>query len=608
MTYDDLQVVPVWREPLGAAYLANHLAMSWIEVLKLLLTTDSIASSMLPIRDMNQSIIWQWNKDLPPTIDMCLHDVIASRVEKQPHIPAVSSWDGNFTYGEVHRYSTLVANRLIRLGVSIGDIIPLYFNKSKWTIVSVLAVMKAGAAFVLIEPSYPSQRKEIIISQIQAKLVLTSAELGPSLQGFAPNLQVQIIDDDTLSSLVISIDATTKLPMVPPNSLLYVIFTSGSTGVPKGVKINHATYTTSVLARSTPIGYSNDSRVLDFTSYAFDVSIDSMLCTLVRGGCLCIPSDEDRVNDLSHVIRQLRVNMINITPSVARILDPDIMPSLRSLGIGGEACSVRDVQLWSQYTRVVVGYGPSECTIGCTVNPNAAGKPYISIGPGTGAVIWLVDPSNHNVLSPIGAVGELLVEGPLVGQGYLNDAERTSASFIHDPSWLLEGGGGVPGRRGVLYKTGDLVRYDPDGQRGFIFVGRKDTQIKLRGQRIELSEIEHHMKLLLPGADAVADIISRNAVAKDSLIVAFIADMEGTPLEKEDTANKSGTVQVVEMSPRLAGFVHSMKDRLAKALPSYMLPTKYISVAKIPMLVSGKIDRKSLRALGENTVEKKRSL
>jgi acyl-CoA synthetase (AMP-forming)/AMP-acid ligase II len=300
--------------------------------------------------------------------------------------------------------------------------------------------------------------------------------------------------------------------------------------------------------------------------------------------------------------------MINITPSVARILDPDIMPSLRSLGIGGEACSVRDVQLWSQYTRVVVGYGPSECTIGCTVNPNAAGKPYISIGPGTGAVIWLVDPSNHNVLSPIGAVGELLVEGPLVGQGYLNDAERTSASFIHDPSWLLEGGGGVPGRRGVLYKTGDLVRYDPDGQRGFIFVGRKDTQIKLRGQRIELSEIEHHMKLLLPGADAVADIISRNAVAKDSLIVAFIADMEGTPLEKEDTANKSGTVQVVEMSPRLAGFVHSMKGRLAKALPSYMLPTKYISVDKIPMLVSGKIDRKSLRALGENTVEKKRSL
>lgn len=530
---------------------------------------------------------------------MCLHDVIARRVQKQPHIPAVSSWDGNFTYQDVDEYSTRIANHLIKLGISIGDVIPLYFDKSKWTTVAVLAVMKAGAAFVLLEPSYPSQRKQIIISQVQAKLVLASKELSVSLRDFAPNSEVQIIDDDTISSLATPVDAATELPMVPPDSLLYIIFTSGSTGVPKGVKINHATYTTSVLARSTPIGYSNDSRVLDFTSYAFDVSIDSMLCTLVRGGCLCIPSDDDRVNDLSHAIREFRVNMINITPSVARILDPDIIPSLRSLGIGGEACSVRDVQLWGQHTRVVVGYGPSECTIGCTVNPNAAGKPYISIGSGTGAVIWLVDPSDHNTLSPVGAVGELLVEGPLVGQGYLNDADKTAAAFINDPPWLLAGGGGVPGRKGLLYKTGDLVRYDPDGLRGFVFVGRKDTQIKLRGQRIELSEIEHHIKLLLPGTDVIADIVSRRARAKDSMIVAFIADVEDKSLEKTDSSSDPSTVQAVEITPRLAQLINPMKDELSKVLPSYMLPAKYISINKIPMLVSGKTDRKSLKSLGE---------
>ncbi|KAK2599047.1 hypothetical protein QQS21_005514 [Conoideocrella luteorostrata] len=598
---DCLYVQPHWREPLGAEFLANHLVKLWTETLTKIDDASMSIAAASSISELDKFTIWQWNKDLPQTINMCLHDIISDRAKKQPNIPAVCSWDGEFSYKEVDLYSTAIAKHLINLGVSGGDIIPLHFDKSKWTMVAVLAVMKAGAAFVLIEPSYPVQRKEIIISQVKAKVILTSEEFTLALKDIASTSVIEVVNDETVHAWGKSTDTTRQLPVVPPDALLYIIFTSGSTGVPKGVQINHATYTTSVLARSTPIGYSNDSRVLDFTSYAFDVSIDSMLCTLVRGGCLCIPSEDDRMNDLSNAIREFKVNMINITPSVARILDPDIIPSLRSLGIGGEVCSVGDVRRWGRDTRVVVGYGPSECTIGCTVNPNAAGKPYISIGPGTGAVIWLVDPSDHNVLSPVGAVGELLVEGPLVGQGYLNDPDKTAASFINDPPWLLAGGGGVPGRRGRLYKTGDLVRYDPDGQRGFIFVGRKDTQIKLRGQRIELSEIEHHIKLLLPGLDVVADIVARKARSKDAMIVAFITEVGGQTVDHAENRNGNcpSSTHQVQLSPGLSQLVSSLKEKLSGVLPSYMLPSKYIGVNKIPMLVSGKTDRKSLKNFGE---------
>ncbi|KAM0559936.1 hypothetical protein ACHAPJ_003887 [Fusarium lateritium] len=589
---DTLWLRPLWREPLGAEFLANHFARAHVEVLNTTLTdSNATISSVLPLGELDKSVIWNWNKDLPPPVPMCIHTLIAEQVRWRPDAPAICSWDGDFTYADVDKLSTLLAQHLIDLGVKNGDIVPLCFEKSRWTTVGVMGVIKAGAAFVLMDPSQPIQRRQVMAEQVNATHILTSrdqAKYGPEI---APEAKHVVVDTETLDSMAKTIeDPLRKLPEVPPESLLYIIFTSGSTGTPKGVMLSHETYTASALARSTGIGYSSTSRSLDFTSYAFDVSVDSILCTLIRGGCLCIPTDMDRVNDLSGAIRRLRVNMVNITPSVARILDPDIIPSLNSLGIGGESCSAGDIAIWGQHTRIVVGYGPAECTIGCTVNPSAAGKPYVSIGPGTGAVIWLVDPDDHNKLVPVGAVGELLVEGPIVGQGYLGDPEKTNAAFIHDPDFLLAGAGGIPGRRGRLYKTGDLVRYDPDGEKGFVFVGRKDTQIKLRGQRVELGEIEHHIKNLLPsGAEVVAEIIAPRNQNKESMLVAFIADRE---------AKDDGDARQIDYPPRLRDAMETLNEKLSKVVPVYMVPTTYISLSKIPYLVSGKTDRKSLRALG----------
>ncbi|KAJ5668857.1 hypothetical protein N7462_009927 [Penicillium macrosclerotiorum] len=585
MSDSSLWLRPCWREPLGAEYLATHYAHALVEILNMILTDmSSPISSVLQLGELDRSEIWSWNKDLPQAVDTCIQDLISEQVQKQPDAQAICSWDGNLTYGEVGRYSTILAHHLVGLGLQIGQIVPICFEKSRWTIVAVMGVIKAGGAFVLMDPSQPLERRQTIADQVSATLIVTSETHGPFGPQIAPGGKTVVISQDALDDL--TTEATTiphpELPTVPTNSILYLIFTSGSTGKPKGVIINHTTYTTSAIARSAAVGYTAESRVLDFASYAFDVD------------AYVSPSDEDRLNDLSGIIRRMGVTMSNMTPSVARILDADIIPSLHSLGLGGESCSVGDVSEWGQHTRIVIGYGPSECTVGCTINSSAAGKPYVSIGPGNGGVIWLVDPDNHNKLMPIGAVGELLVEGPIVGQGYLGDPEKTAAAFIEDPEWLAAGGGGVPGRKGRLYKTGDLVRYDPDGERGFVFVGRKDTQVKLRGQRVELGEIEHHLRRLLPaGTDVAVEVIAPQGRSKDSLLLAFIADPNA-----EMAGGKDEELREIQFSKAVREKMVNLNEDLSKPLPIYMVPSVYIGINRMPMLVSGKTDRKSLRAFG----------
>lgn len=374
---------------------------------------------------------------------------------------------------------------------------------------------------------------------------------------------------------------------------MYIIFTSGSTGAPKGVMISHETYTSSAFPRAKAVGYTEISRVLDFASYAFDVSIDSMLLTLAKGGCLCIPSDDDRMNDINGAMRRMKVNYAGLTPSVARILDPDIISSLDSLGLGGEAVTARDVTRWGRHTRIVIGYGPSECTIGCTINGSAAtGRDYISIGTGNGAAIWITDPNNHESLMPVGAVGELLVEGPIVGQGYLNDPVKTAAGFITDPSWLVAGHKSHPGRRGRLYKTGDLGKYDPDGCGGIVFVGRKDTQVKLRGQRVELGEVEFQLAAVLPlNTNVTAEVIVPSGIGGQSTLVAFIAPQT---MKSHDAPELALMRPDSELKEALSGAAPA----LSKILPRYMVPTAYIPLNHLPMLISGKVDRKQLRNFG----------
>ncbi|KAF7169549.1 hypothetical protein CNMCM5623_002209 [Aspergillus felis] len=588
-----LQIRPKWYSEDMLPFTVTRYVRSLVDTVRLCICNPdaSIQDCLRPTTyDLDET--WRWNHDLPPTYNFCMHDMISEQAQKFPDKEAIASWDGSLTYSQIDQYSTFIARSLKDMGVELHDVLPVCFEKSRWTIVAVLAVMKAGATFVLMDPTLPLARLQNMAQQVGAKMMVSSRNQHDLATQIIPNGKVLAVEENTFSSLS-AIPDSVPLPIVPSSALMYMIFTSGSTGTPKGVKISHETYTSSAIPRARAVGYTEDSRVLDFASYAFDVSIDSMLLTLGNGGCLCIPSDEDRLNDINGVIRRMKVNYAGLTPSVARILDADVISALTGLGLGGEAVSARDVTLWGQDTRIIIGYGPCECTIGCTVNSSAAtGRDYISIGPGNGAVIWIVDPNDHESLVPVGAVGELLVEGPIVGQGYLNDPEKTAAAFIEDPSWLIAGHNGYPGRQGRLYKTGDLGRYDPDGSGGIVFVGRKDTQVKLRGQRVELGEIESQLRARLPSETTViAEVIVPQGSGGRPTLVAFVAP--------QTTKGHDNTeLEAAKLPDELQRTLSEADVKLAKVLPRYMVPTAYIPVNHIPTLISGKTDRKGLRQFG----------
>ncbi|KAI0016831.1 acetyl-CoA synthetase-like protein [Xylariomycetidae sp. FL0641] len=580
-------------------------------------TTSTITPATTPPTDTEETglsneqleQIWAWNTPVPPTLDYCMHSTIKERAAAHPERFAVQSWDGDFRYGDVDAKSDAFARHLASsaVGVKPGDIVPLCFEKSRWTVVAVLAVMKAGAAFALTDPSQPEGRLRTIVETTGASVVVTSAAQRDLGARIAPDgVGVVALDEDLLLQQASSGDGSGSgsggvddLPPVSPRSNLYIQFTSGSTGKPKGVVITHANYTSGAVPRAAAVGYHAGSRVLDFASYAFDVSIDCMLCTLAAGGCLCVASEAARVDDLSGAIRGLAVNMAHMTPSVARVLDPDIVPALQVLGLGGEAIAAGDAAAWARHPRttVVNAYGPSECTVGCAVNRDVAAerrKPHVTIGRGVGGALWIVDPADHRRLLPVGAVGELLVEGPIVGPGYLRDPAKTAEVFVSDPpKWLLAGSPRHPGRSGRLYKTGDLVRYDEAGDGTVVFVGRADQQVKLRGQRIELAEIEHNMLEALPAGTRVAAEVIRPAGASEPTLVAFVAESAGPVPPAEGLLLLGGA-----HSAAVRAALRDMDRVLARNLPVYMLPAAYVPLRTLPLLVSAKTDRKRLRELG----------
>ncbi|RAL15825.1 nonribosomal peptide synthase SidD [Aspergillus homomorphus CBS 101889] len=589
----NLKIRPVWQSANVLDFTVKLHVTKLAELIQRCLNhPESSIEDCLRATTSDLDEIWHWNHELPPTYSFCTHEMVTEWAQKAPESEAIASWDGNLTYAQVDRYSTHVAWKLKEMGLQLDDILPICFEKSRWTIVAVLAAMKAGATFALMDPTLPLARLQNMAQQVGGKMMLSSRKQHDLATSILPGGPVLVVEEDTFRNFDLNQDLP-ALPTVPPTTLMYIIFTSGSTGTPKGVTISHQTYTSSAIPRAKAVGYTEESRVLDFASYAFDVSIDSMLLTLSNGGCLCIPSDEDRLNDINGAFRRMRINYAGLTPSVARILDADVISSLSGLGLGGEAVSARDVKLWGQDTRIIIGYGPCECTIGCTVNSSAAtGRDYISIGPGNGAAMWITDPNDHDTLMPVGAVGELLVEGPIVGQGYLNDQEKTATVFIEDPKWLVAGHNGYAGRHGRLYKTGDLGRYDPDGSGGIVFVGRKDTQVKLRGQRVELGEIESQLKDRLPSeANVIAEVIVPQGSGGQATLVAFVAFQSPKGQEQSD-------LSLVELTDEQQKTLSEANADVAKVLPRYMVPTVYIPVNYIPVLISSKTDRKRLRQFG----------
>lgn len=238
-----------------------------------------------------------------------------------------------------------------------------------------------------------------------------------------------------------------------------MVFTSGSTGTRKGVVIEHRLFATNALRRYRSQVLPAKARVLQLASPAFDASIAEILFTLVAGGCACVPREVDRYTNIVEYVRYFAVNVLDLTPSVARGLQPEELPHLRTLIPVGEPMNEGDIAAWTGNVDLVNAYGPSECFIETSSQqPVTISTDHRNTGIAPCASCWIVDPENHNTLLPIVAVGELLVEGPIVGRRYLNEPEKTAAEFITAPPWLQRIRGAQPHD---IYKTSDLVQYAP---------------------------------------------------------------------------------------------------------------------------------------------------
>jgi amino acid adenylation domain-containing protein/non-ribosomal peptide synthase protein (TIGR01720 family) len=543
-----------------------------------------------------------WNKEPPQKVEKCVHDLIGQQALRLPlSTPAVFGWDANFTYTELETVAARLATHLVGLGVGPETYVPMCFEKSAWAIVAQLGILKAGGAFVPLDPSHPESRLRHLVNDVGGNLVLCSPKHKEKASKLAK--MVFIVDGSTINKLS-NLPATPPSLEVSPSDPAYVIFTSGTTGLPKGTVIEHASVSTSGLAHSEAMFMRSSSRVLQFASYTFDACIIEILWTLLVGGCICVPSDEDKMNDLAGAIRKLGVTWACLTPSVASTLSPKSVPNLKVIASGGEAMPVGYIEKWADSVSIVNAYGPTEVAVVATTSTksdeqgNKINDDRANIGTAKGGRAWIVDARNYNRLVPVGAIGELLFEGTVVARGYLNNEKKTAEFFVNNPEWARKPGfSGTDIHQARMYRTGDLVRYNCDGT--LCYLSRKDTQVKVNGQRIELSEIEYHCKQNLPiGSQPAVDLVVPTSRVATKALAVFFSPPKDDAHSKDMSSEKTTKNQLLlPMDDSIRALASDLEVSLAQALPTYMIPQLFIPVSRMPWLTSGKLDRKSLREM-----------
>ena len=305
--------------------------------------------------DSHQQIM-KWNASLPKKVDRCFHDMIREQsVGRARTKPAICAWNGNFTYQEMDDLATTLACHLVELGVGPEVFVPLCFEKSAFNVIAMLACAKAGGSFVPLDFSHPQGRLKHFIDDVQAGLVLCSRQNLEKVSAAAKH--TFIVDLDSINNLKYT-TKTSNLPQVSPDNAAYIIFTSGTTGRPKGTIVEHAAFCTSAIEHSKAMCMKSSSRVFQFASHTFDASVMEILTTLIVGGCVCIPSEEDRMNDIPGAIQRMGVTWTLLTPSVASTLSPKSVPSLKVLVTGGEAMSSGHLARWRARCCLINAYGP----------------------------------------------------------------------------------------------------------------------------------------------------------------------------------------------------------------------------------------------------------
>lgn len=484
-----------------------------------------------------------------------LHGFFERRVSDSPEAVAVISGNKKLTYRELDDEATRLAGYIReKFAPHPEDVIGVLMDKSENAVISILAILKAGCAYLPVSPAIPGERRNFMLGDAAVKVLITVSDYMFGMSGYSGHLLVLDIERPLIAE---SLMYTARSA---PTQLAYVIFTSGSTGNPKGVLVEHAGAVNMALAQIKRFGITAADRVVQVSSLSFDASVSEIFTALLSGATLvmCDDATMSNVTALEALVLTSKVSVATFPPSYLSLLNENVVRSLRALITAGEAAQPKHAATYAGAVQYFNAYGPTECTV-CTSIHNVSEADgvnnFVPIGrPLENTKSFIVDRSNQ--LVPVGVVGEICVSGVCVSRGYLNQPEITNEYFVQDPFDPANG----------MYRTGDFGRWLPDGS--LQFEGRRDSQIKLNGLRIELGEI--HARIMTCAWVKDSYVTTMQKAGGDVAIVAFI----------------------VSKDPAY-GREHLL-GHLAMVLPSYMIPAFFSFVDGFAFNNSGKVDKSKL--------------
>lgn len=580
---------------------------------------QSVSSLPLLTQREKHQVLVEWNATDQPYPNRCLHELFEEQVRRTPNARAVTFEGRHLTYVELNQCANRVAHYLKKAGVGPDVFVGIYLNRSIDMMVSLLGVLKAGGAYVPLDRSFPRERLRLIMAESQMVVLLTQRELSEALPSFSSSKCYESIDAKVVGSCdadhelrrmgfspqVVCLDTIADelnqeseenlAEVSTPDNLAYVIYTSGSTGAPKGVMVTHRGVVNYLSWACDAYAIEDGIGSLVHTSVGFDMAVTSLFSPLLVGKAVVILPEDAGIDTLAEtLVSQHGWSFLKLTPSHLDMLAYRMSgrkPGVKQLIVGGESLRGQIVQNWRSHdpdARIVNEYGPTEATVGCCVyevpNHNVASDELPIGRPISNVQLYIVDRYKQPV--PIGVPGELYIGGHGLARGYLNQPELTRQTFIPNPF------GDDPKAR--LYKTGDRCRYRSNGT--IEFLGRMDRQVKLRGFRIELAEVE--------------SALSRHSAIEESIVVVNQGSGTSTlsaylvpSLSSRNIRNGVGQNENTFFSTPII----EIKDFLKEWLPAYMIPSSFLWIDAIPLTINGKIDYEALPKLGAEMDEVKDS-
>ena len=526
----------------------------------------SIGSASILLEHEQPLLLETWNAEHTEAgLTQNIVELFEQQAERIPDHSAVEFPDENLTYAELNRRANQLAHLLTEKGIGADDFVALCLERSPQLIVAILAILKAGGAYVPIDPAYPTERKEYILSDSGAKLLLTEETLLP---GFG-YVTIPTLCPEKESETIQHRPESNPGFILPSDSLAYMIYTSGSTGKPKGTLITHKglTHYLNWTMQAYPLNQGRGSLV--HSTIAFDATVTAVFTPLISGKSISLIPENAGLDALAKSLtEQGNYNIVKITPAHLDMLSQQMTPAqakgcTHAFVIGGENLTASQIEFWQKHapdTLLFNEYGPTETVVGCVVYEASQWKGSGSVPIGRAihnTPVYVLN--EHLQLVAPGTTGELYIGGPSLARGYHNRPDLTAERFIPDPF------SDQPGSR--MYRTGDLVRYLKNGQ--LEFMGRVDSQVKIRGYRIELGEIESALKAL-PAVDE-AVVIVREDKPGDKRLTAYFTYPDSEAPETD-----------------------ALRDALQQALPAYMVPQAFIPLETFPLTLNGKIDLKAL--------------